>query len=56
MTDYRARWFVAQRALNKIDDAFEYRIGNEETRAFIHKVLAEYTQAITQIDKTKDNS
>ncbi|HKJ60391.1 MAG TPA: hypothetical protein VKA94_00145 [Hyphomicrobiales bacterium] len=42
-----SRWTLAQRALNKIDDGFEYRYGDEKSRAFVHQVLAEYTTAIS---------
>jgi hypothetical protein len=42
-----SRWPLAQRALNKIDDGFEYRIGDEKSRAFVHQVLAEYTTAVS---------
>lgn len=41
-----ARWMLAQKALNQIDDGFEYRYGDEKSRAFLHKVLANYTDAI----------
>lgn len=41
-----SRWPHAQRALNKIDDAFEYRLGDVKSRIFVQEVLAEYTAAI----------
>jgi hypothetical protein len=43
------RWMLAQKALNQIDDGFEYRFGDEKSRAFVHKVLADYTAAIQKI-------
>lgn len=42
------RWMLAQKALNKIDDGFEYRYGDEKARKFVREVLKEYMEAISK--------
>lgn len=37
-----------QRAINKIDDYFEYRCESEKDKQYVYKVLAELTEDITK--------
>ena len=55
MLDYQ-KWQLAQKALNRIDDGFEYRYGDAEARAFVHRVLADYTAAISQRPDEEERS
>lgn len=44
--ELRNRWSASQKALNQIDDAFEYRYGDDKARRKVQEILAEYTAAL----------
>ena len=42
------RWMLAQKALNEIEDAFEYLYGSEKDRKKIYQILDAYTVKLKQ--------